>query len=221
MAVEDQPSLIIVPHAHRLRQPAQAGHRRRARLAARRGGDPAHQGGATAGRPDEPSSCPRRRSRTSASAASAARELRVGVADALRRLPRRRIPSRRRAASASTRGELPDGWDADVPRFDASGDGTIATRKASRDGDPVGGRAGARSWSAARPTSRRSTLTLIDDGGDVETGAYGGPQPPLRHPRARHGRDRQRARRCTASARSARRSSSSPTTCAARSGSRR
>ena len=37
-----------------------------------------------------------------------------------------------------------------------------------------------------------STLTLIDGGGSVEAGDVRGPQPALRHPRARHGRDRQR-----------------------------
>ena len=42
-----------------------------------------------------------------------------------------------------------------------------------------------------------STLTLIDGGGGVERGRLRRAQPPLRHPRARHGRDRQRPRRCT------------------------
>ena len=37
-----------------------------------------------------------------------------------------------------------------------------------------------------------STLTLIKDAGSVGAGDYVGPQPALRHPRARHGRDRQR-----------------------------
>ena len=39
-----------------------------------------------------------------------------------------------------------------------------------------------------------STLTLIDGGGSVEAGELRRPQPALRHPRARDGRDRQRPR---------------------------
>ena len=39
-------------------------------------------------------------------------------------------------------GKLPEGWDADVPKFGPT-TGAIATRKASHDGDPVGRRAGA------------------------------------------------------------------------------
>ena len=44
MAVEDRPSLIIFRTHIALRQPEQAGHRGRPRLAAGRGGGPAHQG---------------------------------------------------------------------------------------------------------------------------------------------------------------------------------
>ena len=68
MAVEDRPSLIIVPHPHRLRQPAQAGHRRGARLAARRGGGAADQGGLRLAIRTSSSTSPTRRSSTSAAA---------------------------------------------------------------------------------------------------------------------------------------------------------
>jgi transketolase len=69
-------------------------------------------------------------------------------------------------------GKLPDGWDAAVPTFDP-GDGNVATRKASQD---------VIQWAAAQVPQlvsgsadlEPSTLTLIDDGGSVERGDYGG-----------------------------------------------
>ena len=70
------------------------------------------------------------------------------------------------------RRELPDGWDADVPRFDPAG-GNIATRKASNK---------VIQWAAGQVPElvggsadlAPSTLTLIDDGGSVEAGDYAG-----------------------------------------------
>jgi transketolase len=67
---------------------------------------------------------------------------------------------------------LPDGWDAEVPRFDPA-DGRVATRKASNK---------VIQWAAAQVPElvggsadlAPSTLTLIADGGDVEKGSYGG-----------------------------------------------
>ena len=69
-------------------------------------------------------------------------------------------------------GKLPDGWDSDVPRFEAGGD-AIATRKASSQ---------AIQWAAAQVPQlvsgsadlEPSTLTEIEDGGSVEEGRYGG-----------------------------------------------
>jgi transketolase len=69
-------------------------------------------------------------------------------------------------------GELPAGWDAEVPRFHASGTMT-ATRKSSHE---------VLQWAAAHVPElvggsadlAPSTLTRIDDAGDVEAGAYGG-----------------------------------------------
>ncbi len=68
--------------------------------------------------------------------------------------------------------ELPEGWDADVPKFDPA-DKPIATRKASE---------AAIQWAAAKVPSliggsadlATSTNTDIADGGDVEKGTYGG-----------------------------------------------
>ena len=68
--------------------------------------------------------------------------------------------------------ELPEGWDADVPKFDPA-DKPIATRKASE---------AAIQWAAGKVPSliggsadlATSTNTDIADGGDVEKGTYGG-----------------------------------------------
>jgi transketolase len=69
-------------------------------------------------------------------------------------------------------GKLPEGWDSDVPRFDAGGD-PIATRKAS---------AQVIQWAAAEIPQlvsgsadlEPSTLTEIEDGGSVTRGDYVG-----------------------------------------------
>ncbi|MGH2839142.1 MAG: transketolase [Thermoleophilaceae bacterium] len=70
------------------------------------------------------------------------------------------------------RRELPDGWDSELPKFEPA-DGAIATRKASNKviqwvagavPEVVGGSA----------DLAPSTLTLIDDGGSVSPGDYGG-----------------------------------------------
>jgi transketolase len=71
-----------------------------------------------------------------------------------------------------TRRELPPGWDAEVPQFHASGTMT-ATRKSSHT---------VLQWAAARVPElvggsadlTPSTLTRIDDAGDVEAGSYEG-----------------------------------------------
>jgi transketolase len=70
------------------------------------------------------------------------------------------------------RGELPAGWDTEVPRFHASGTMT-ATRKSSNT---------VLQWAAAKVPElvggsadlAPSTLTLIDGADDVEKGSYGG-----------------------------------------------
>src|SRR5207302_10274265 len=70
------------------------------------------------------------------------------------------------------RRELPEGWDAEVPRFHASGTMT-ATRKSSNT---------VLQWAASKVPElvggsadlAPSTLTLIDDAGSVEAGSYEG-----------------------------------------------
>jgi transketolase len=74
--------------------------------------------------------------------------------------------------SLVSEGRLPDGWDAEVPRFRPE-DGMVATRKASQS---------VIQWAAARvpylvsgsADLEPSTLTLIDGGGSVRKGDYSG-----------------------------------------------
>ena len=120
------------PHPHRPGLAEQAGHARRARLAAGRRGDQAHQGGLRLARAWSRSSSPTRRSSTSASAIDARRGARGRVAASVRRLPRRASRARPRSSSACSRASCPTGWDADVPKKGPDA-GMIATRKASQD----------------------------------------------------------------------------------------
>ena len=90
---------------------------------------------------------------------------------ALRRLPAAH-PELAEYFERLVRGELPPGWDAEVPRFHAPGS-MIATRKASQT---------VIQWAAAQVPElvggsadlAPSTLTLIDDADSVEPGDYGG-----------------------------------------------
>ena len=142
-AVADRPSLIIVRTHIGYGSPNKQDTPGGARLAARRGRGPAHQGGLRLADPDAllrarrgARALPRGRGERGARA-------RGGVERA-RSTPTARehpeLPGRARRSSWTA--ALPDGWDADVPSFSPD-DGRIATRKASQHGDPVGGRAGA------------------------------------------------------------------------------
>jgi transketolase len=70
------------------------------------------------------------------------------------------------------RGEVPPGWDAEVPRFHASGTMT-ATRKSSH-AVLQWASAGVPELVGGAADLATSTLTVIEDGGDVEKGEYGG-----------------------------------------------
>ncbi|HEX8857012.1 MAG TPA: transketolase [Thermoleophilaceae bacterium] len=89
---------------------------------------------------------------------------------------RRQQPERSDELELFIERRLPDGWDSDVPRFDPNDEkvgSKLATRKASN---------AVIQWAAARVPQlvggsadlAPSTLTLIDGGGDVEKGHYGG-----------------------------------------------
>jgi len=70
------------------------------------------------------------------------------------------------------RRDLPDGWDADVPRFDPAG-GAIATRKASNKVIQWAAKAAPELVGGSADLAP-STLTLIDDGGSVTASDYSG-----------------------------------------------
>ncbi len=145
----------------------------------------------TTGRAPSRSSCPRRRSSTAArrSQRGAAQQTRVdrAVRCTIARTSRSSPPS----SSASPTIGARENWDADVP--DVRSPTPRGSRRASRLRRCCSGRPGrCPSWSAAPPTWPESTLTLIDEADNVDTRRLRRPQPPLRHPRARDGRDRQR-----------------------------
>ena len=178
------------PHAHRARLAEQAGHARRARLAARRGGDPAHQGGLRLARATSRSSSRTRRSRTSARRSTAAASSTRRVAASASSAYRASTPSWPRSSSASSPRRCPT---AGTPTCRSKGPdaGMIATRKASQE---------VIQWAAAQVPElvggsadlAPSTLTLIDGGGSVEAGEYGGRNLHFGIREHAHGRDRQR-----------------------------
>ena len=103
------------PHPHRARLAEQAGHARGARRAARRGGDPAHQGGLQLAQPGAVLR-PRRGARALPLDDRARRGARVGVARALRGLPRRATRTRRRSSSGCSRASCPRAGTPTCPR---------------------------------------------------------------------------------------------------------
>ncbi len=129
MAVEDRPSLIIVRSHIGYGSPHKQDTAGSARLAARRGRGSAHEGGVRAGIPTSTSTCPRRRSRTSAGLSSAVEEL---EAEWQQRFDayRQALPEKAAVLEMIDAMRMPDGWDRDPPRFDPDAD-PIATRKAS------------------------------------------------------------------------------------------
>ena len=148
---------------------------------------------------------------------------------ALRRLARGHPRPRRRARAAHRRGRCPRAGTQDLPRFPADAQG-LATRKASE---------AVLQALAARCRSSWAAPPILVDLHWLKTLATSSPaparragrgrrpggrraQPALRRARARDGLDRERPRAARrASSRTARRSSSSPTTCGPRSGSPR
>ena len=159
-------------HPHRLRLAEQAGLARGARLAAGRGRGAAYQGRLRLG-PRRPLLRARRgarplRARPQASAAPPPRP--SGTSAPPPTAPS--TPTLWDELSLVMDGRLPEGWDADVPKFRPE-DGRIATRKASQT---------VIQWAAAQVPQlvsgsadlEPSTLTLIDDGGSVSRENYAG-----------------------------------------------
>ncbi len=188
------------------------GPRRRARS----GRGAPHEGGLRVGPRPHASTCrtpwpPSSRGRSSSARSSRAAGTQPSSATGR---PTRRRPASSSAASTAT---SPPGWDATLPRWEAGAE--VATRNASA--DTINALAAGRPGALRRlgrplreqPHRRQGRRRLHPDSCR--------PQPALRRPRARHGRDRERDRVATAvSGRTSRRSSPSPTTCAAASASR-
>ena len=208
--VADKPSLIMLRTHIGYGSPNKQDTQRGPRLAAGRGGGAAHQGGLRLG-PRRPLPRPGRGARPLQRDRRRARRRRRGRVERARRgLPRRAPRRLGRAVAGDGRARLPDGWDADLPKFRPE-DGRIATRKASQT---------VIQWAAARVPNlvsgsadlEPSTLTYIDDGGAVSQGRLLRAQRPLRRARARHGGDRQRAQPARPEGVRRRPSSRSPTT---------
>ena len=110
---------------------AQAGQLQGARLAAGRQGRRGHQGQARLARVAGRSTCPTPPARKFLRGADRRREGRGRMEPAHEGLRRRPSPSRRRNSQARLRGELPEGWDADMPSFPADAKG-LSTRVAGK-----------------------------------------------------------------------------------------
>ena len=189
----DRPTLIIVDSHIGYGSPAQAGHRRRPRRAARRGGGARDQARLRLAR-GRPVPRPRRRPRALRRRASAARGAE------LRDEWERRSPATRREHAdlaaeidAMQRRELPDGWDARHPEL---------RRRREGDRHPQGLRTrsqnaiAAQRALAARRLRRPHRLDLgparLRRRRRLRARQLRRPPAPLRHPRARVGGDLQR-----------------------------
>ena len=197
-------------HAHRARRAEQAGHGERPRRAARRRRDPPHEARLRlAGGRRLPGA--RRGRASTATAAPRARRCPPPGQDAFDAY-RAAHPDLAAEFERTQAGTPPDDF-ADAPARVHPG--------RRRDGDPRGGRQGAagarrRGAGAGRRLGRpRAVHQHADEGVRQRHGRrLQRPQLPLGHPRARHGLGAERPRRPRRPARaSARRSSSSPTTC--------
>ena len=172
---------------HRLRRPEQAGHQRRPRRAAGRGGDPADQAATTAGRRTPSSSSPTASTTTSSDGiGKRGKELRDAWFARVKEY-RAKYPELADQFYRMQHRQLPDGWDKDLPTFPADAKG-LATRDASGQGAQrarqeralADGRLG-------RPGPVDQDAADVRRGRRLRRGQSRRPQPPLRHPRARHG----------------------------------
>ena len=107
------------------------------------------------------------------------------------------IPTSRPSSSACWRGELPDGWQDALPDFagaTAAGDARVVGR------DCINALAAAVPELVGGSADLAPSTNTLDQGRRrrVAAGQLRRPQPPLRHPRARHGLDPQRHRSPTA-----------------------
>ena len=111
------------------------------------------------------------------------------------------------------RGELPEDWDAEIAPFPADAKGMASRASSGKVLNQVAKRVPWLLGGSADLAPSTITLLKFDGAGDFLGRQLRRPQLPLRHPRARHGRDLQRHGACAACGPTAPRSSSSPTTC--------
>ena len=177
--------------------------------------------------PSRPSRCRPASSSTPARPSSAARPRRPSGTTAFAAWAQQAVGRRRRCSTGCRPAPCPRAGPTTLPTFAADEKG-VATRKAS--GAVInaiaetlpelwGGSADLAELQQHHHRGRAVVPARRPLHQDVEGRPAGRPGAPLRHPRARHGRDHERHRRCTAApASSAAPSSPSPTTCAARCG---
>ena len=204
-AVTDRPSFIVLRTIIAWPAPERPEHRRGARLRTgrRRGGG--HQGGARLRPRPRPSRSRPACSSTPVSWSPGARRPRRPGTPSSSTGPRSRRPTSP-STTGCRRGPCPVGWADDLPTFDADPKG-VATRKASgavinaiaAEGAGVLGRLG-RPGRVQQHHHRGRTVVPAERPRhqDVAGRPLRRPGAALRHPRARHGRDPQRHRRCTA-----------------------
>ena len=188
---DPRPELIVLRTHIALRRAERAGHRQGARRAARRRGDPRHQARSagprtstswsrTTSREHMDRRDARRRgvARPGASASHAYRDAHPG--------PRGGVRARARRPAAGRLG-------AQRCRRSPPATKRMATRASS--GKVLNAIAPAVPGARRRLGRPRAVerSPLIEGGGAVAAGRLRGPQPPLRHPRARHGLDPERA----------------------------
>ena len=207
---------------HRLGLAPQAGHRRRPRRAARRGGGARDQARLRLAR-GRPVPRPRRASGSTSPAGVGSRgaELQRRLEGTARRLRRERSPELAAEIDAMQRRELPAGWDAGIPSFEPDERGTRHPQGLEQ-GRERDRRAPAL---AARRLRRPHRLDLgparLRRRRRLRARRLRRAPAPLRHPRARGGGDLQRPLAVQAAAAAGRPTSPSPTTRGRRSGSRR
>ena len=179
---------------HRLRRAEQAGHGRGARRAARRGGDPADEAHLRLARGRDSSSCPTACASTSPRASARAAPSCARRGWSASRPTAASTPSSPTQLLRMQQRELPEGWDADIPKFPADAKG-LAGREAS--GKVLNAIAKRHPWligGAADLAPSTKTRLTFEGAGDSQRDDRARPQLPLRRARARDGRDRQRPR---------------------------
>ena len=223
----DRPSLHRVAHDHRLAGAQRAEHRQGARLRPRRRRGRARPRRSSASTRTRLRRARTRCSRTPARSSTAAAPLHAEWQRAFDGVGASQPRPRRRARPASRTRRLPEGWDATLPDF--------AGEQGHRDPQGVAATCinaiapalpelwgGSADLAESNNTTIEGAAVVPARGRQPRAGRPVRPDPALRHPRARDGRDHERHRAARRHPRrSAARSWSSATTCAAPSGSPR